>query len=442
MEPNVKNLGKVSITAGGKWNRSSEYERLTLVYREVDNYSFLSKQDVPANIDLDNTDYWQRVGVAGYKNNNIIILSDYDSSTGELISHTLSSAINVIHPVDRRPGLVLGFYGANAVTGKYSWYLYQYKDNNINNWTNEDKWGSLSEEVSKFKGYFKTIEDLTVQYPIAQEGQFAFVGETLEKAYVCVPNESGEWEQSPCPALEFVNLYKGVHSRDVGELDTNIDLIHADSALKDALGRIIHDTYITRDGLEAAMVLAIAKSFETLTLPDGFVTMNSLSEAVKQYIGSGGKVVNNADDEDLCVKNNVLKFADKKHNLPAFSGLGRVYLRKNIVDGINLLEQYMINEPNTIYVLQYDYCLNESTITIPENCIIEYQGGSINRGIVVLNNTKFVNFVGSIKDFIVADMEGTFAIGQQDYDKNSLKPIWFNGEFWTDVYGNDINAPA
>ena len=85
------------------------------------------------------------------------------------------------------------------------------------------------------------------------------------------------------------------------------------------------------------------------------------------------------DSEDIVTEVNSanqtsLKFADKTYNEADFSGLGRVYLRKNIVDvedpetgnvaTMNWLNQSMISKENTIYVIQYDYNLNKQTITI------------------------------------------------------------------------------
>lgn len=65
----------------------------------------------------------------------------------------------------------------------------------------------------------------------------------------------------------------------------------------------------------------------------------------------------NADEEDITNERNVLQFKDKTYDASAFSGLGRVYLRKNIVNGANVLTQSMINKSNTIYHIQYDYSL-------------------------------------------------------------------------------------
>lgn len=43
---------------------------------------------------------------------------------------------------------------------------------------------------------------------------------------------------------------------------------------------------------------------------------------------------------------------------------------------VNCLTQDMINETDTIYIIRYDYTLKED-ITIPANCVLEFDGGSI-----------------------------------------------------------------
>lgn len=92
-----------------------------------------------------------------------------------------------------------------------------------------------------------------------------------------------------------------------------------------------------------------------------------------------------------------LTFADKNYNTTDYSGLGRVYLRKNIQTVVNpntgitystnLLTQQMLNKENTIYVLQYDYSLNGQTITIPSGCVLLFEGGSISNGTLSGANT-------------------------------------------------------
>lgn len=84
-----------------------------------------------------------------------------------------------------------------------------------------------------------------------------------------------------------------------------------------------------------------------------------------------------ADEEDITEQNGTLQLANKTYDKQSFSGLGRVYLRKNIVGDKNVLTQAMINKANTIYVIQYDYDLKEASINIPENCVLQFDGGSL-----------------------------------------------------------------
>lgn len=117
------------------------------------------------------------------------------------------------------------------------------------------------------------------------------------------------------------------------------------------------------------------------------VTPDMLSESTKQFINaSGGGTINNlADDEDLVSVDkgeslSVLKFADRAYNLETHIGMGYKILRRNIIDGKNILTQEMVNQPHTIYMIQYDFDLDGATITLPEGCMFYFQGGSISNG--------------------------------------------------------------
>lgn len=115
------------------------------------------------------------------------------------------------------------------------------------------------------------------------------------------------------------------------------------------------------------------------------------SNSGKLYTKSG----NNPDDEDLHLveqeDKQVLQFADKEYNSESFSGLGRVYLRKNISGGKNVLTQEMMSKANTRYIIQYDYDLNGETITVPEGCTLDFQGGKLVNGKIISNgNTDIV----------------------------------------------------
>lgn len=109
-------------------------------------------------------------------------------------------------------------------------------------------------------------------------------------------------------------------------------------------------------------------------------------------------ITNKADEEDLTSSaEGVLRLADKDYVPESFSGLGRKFLRKNIVivtdeNGenleINQLTQDMLSWGSTRYIIQYDFDLNGAEITVPEGCVLDFKGGSFSNGFLRFNKTK------------------------------------------------------
>ena len=127
-----------------------------------------------------------------------------------------------------------------------------------------------------------------------------------------------------------------------------------------------------------------------------------------------------SDEEDITTESGVLKFKDKEYDTASFSGLGRKYLRKNIVSSINknILTQDMIKKTNTQYIIQYDYDLGGETITVPEGCVLQFEGGSLSNGTLYGNNT-----------LIHADS------GRYIFDSISFIGNFKNGCFYADWFG-------
>lgn len=150
-----------------------------------------------------------------------------------------------------------------------------------------------------------------------------------------------------------------------------------------------------------------------------------------------GDIINNPDDEDLKEETNengkkVLKLADKEYNAAGFSGLGRVYLRKSESDSKNVLMQEMINRAKTRYIIQYDYDLNGAEITLPEGCVLQFEGGSFTNGTIKGNYTKI--YAPLYQIFYNIKLTGTYNI-------NSYKAVWSLGSDG-EITANDIyNLP-
>ena len=94
-----------------------------------------------------------------------------------------------------------------------------------------------------------------------------------------------------------------------------------------------------------------------------------------------------ADEEDLTSVNGALQLKDREVNADSFQSIGYIILRKNIVDGKNILTQDMINQPNTIYEIRYDFDLNGATIEMQEGCTLKFEGGILSNGNIKGSNT-------------------------------------------------------
>lgn len=153
----------------------------------------------------------------------------------------------------------------------------------------------------------------------------------------------------------------------------------------------------------------------------------------KKYIAVPGRLESVAADGQIAGANQVFDdisqtkqevlneaIRDKEYAPASFSGLGRKFLRKNISDNKNILTQDMMNIPNTIYHIQYDYDLNGQTIMMPANCVLEFDGGKLHGGTFVGNNTNIdaplVTIFGNDVSF-----EGTWMCDE-------IYPQWFSAK--------------
>lgn len=80
----------------------------------------------------------------------------------------------------------------------------------------------------------------------------------------------------------------------------------------------------------------------------------------------------------------------------------------------NILTPIMMNQPNTIYVIRYDFDLNGETIEMQEGCTLKFEGGSLHNGIVKGNNTHIAESKVKLFDNII--LRGTFDVPYLYYD--------------------------
>lgn len=95
-----------------------------------------------------------------------------------------------------------------------------------------------------------------------------------------------------------------------------------------------------------------------------------------------------ADEEDITAESGNLKLKDRAYDEANFSGKGYKILRKNIVEGKNILTQDMINEPNTIYEVRYDFDGNGQRLQLHPSSYLVYAGGSISNANIRTNTNS------------------------------------------------------
>lgn len=93
--------------------------------------------------------------------------------------------------------------------------------------------------------------------------------------------------------------------------------------------------------------------------------------------------------------------------------------------------QNKFNKPNVIYKITRDIDLGNGILTIPEGCVLDFQGGKIINGTIILTDTKILPFGCNISEYISANIEGTYREGQMLYDENLKIMKFWNGIAWS-----------
>lgn len=144
-------------------------------------------------------------------------------------------------------------------------------------------------------------------------------------------------------------------------------------------------------------------------LSNNFVSKQMLGAAISEIepINNYGTINNAPDEEDITTNpQNLLQFKDRS----TLNGLGYVILRMDKTFSEQVTKQ------DTIYEVRYNFDLGGNTIVIPQNSILQFNGGILSNGTLKGQNTKITAPVCKIFNGI--DTDGTWNIPQ-------IYPEWF-----------------
>lgn len=133
-----------------------------------------------------------------------------------------------------------------------------------------------------------------------------------------------------------------------------------------------------------------------------------------------------ADEEDITEQNGTLQLANKTYDKQSFSGLGRVYLRKNIVGDKNVLTQAMIN---IVKYIDYEDIPTLNMVANLGGVFIEYIKGK-----PVISGDMYVSKMGTTQERPANIINKGF----QYFDTTINKPIYWDGSKWIDATGATV----
>lgn len=153
----------------------------------------------------------------------------------------------------------------------------------------------------------------------------------------------------------------------------------------------------------------------------------------EDLIWARGKYYGTIPNEEDLIKDTEgkLQLSDRSYNPENFSGLGRIILRKNMSAGKNILTQEMISQANTVYEIRYDFDLSGATINIPENCTLDFQGGSLKNG--TLNGDFNINNISNNKCFRKIIFDGNCRNQEINID-------WFISKYNNSLVFNNVDS--
>lgn len=127
-------------------------------------------------------------------------------------------------------------------------------------------------------------------------------------------------------------------------------------------------------------------------------------------------------------KSNVI-VSGSRSSLSKYANYTTVYPKPAMVGGKIVLTQDMINKQNVKYIIKWNFDLDDETITVPEGCLIEFDGGIFSNGTLVGNETILVYNQEEKDVFKNVSLEGSFerstsAIADKMDNTNGMAKIY------------------
>lgn len=473
METKIDYLGKVSFTIEGDHNINADYDKLALVFDEATYTTYVSRRPVPAGTLISNKKYWMRFSSLAER-----IIIDYNNwihtygakiealeqgkldKTGDVIEAPVRFVFNDDHKTTEiKNGSIYLTDGANKL----------YLTPNDMSLYKDGKWYNLADKIGReeFTAEIELRRAIKMKQLVPSEAN-------VKDEFVLVGANNKELGPR-------IKVYKDSSIEDVFTGHVDDKLTNADDTGVSADAQVTSGTgdpalciiYFLNNGKYKLTAVPIGDFLNEALFKDGLKVVDnkvyvniSAEDPTANFLGINEnkeiylKGIQEMYNDILALKEEVKKFkkvvylgkrvdeviANVYENLPglvsfvydrvrnrfAGNGMGYVLLDKDMP----FEDQVVLS--NTIYEIRYEFNLFDKKVTIPENCILQFNGGYISNGILNLNETKFIPNNNSIFDYTNCFIEGTYKIGQCFFDDNLKIPKWWNGTKFINAIGEEV----
>lgn len=319
--------------------------------------------------------------------NSIGVLKKSDFlNVSALTDNTYINIDEVIHDIPascRKPGLCVTFQNTN-----YQWKIYQFRGEK-NQWDVHTFWIDILDDTQHvIDSILPDEEDLTKSLPDEQGNSYL----SLKDRDYDPNNFSGKGYKILRKNLKEVIVTRtsiivnaaagseGTITIAISGIGTEVSLTAEDNTVEAVAKKIA--TSISENEKMSGFIVSYEGS--TVTVENKFTLNSAITTVGKTATGA----VVYATDEDVKVTKNILK-------------------------------QLAISQPNTTYEIRYDFDLFNTTINIPEGCVLKFEGGSLKNGKLVGYNTYLSDKI--LLDSIVIDGTYTNTYSKASYFRVSNK---------------------
>lgn len=309
---------------------------------------------------------------------------DFINITDKYDKHYISliKAINLVPVLQRKEGLVITFQDVED-----NWEIYQFRGN-ITEFFEEDKWFNLYDYRNNIiQSIVPDEEDLTASTPD-------------ENGNSLVSLKDRVYDPTSFSGKGYKILRKNIQSINIAVTKIKVEFSpSSDGTLSFSI-----------NGKETQVSVSVSVDNTTTLVADKIAT--KLTETMTEYEVS----------KDASTITLTRKFSGSI--TPSIFSASTTGVVCTVTDSSkresrNIITKDMINKPNTIYEIRYDFDLNNQEINIPENCILKFDGGNFSNGTINGTNTIISSSLYKIFDSIL--FKGT-------WNNPNSYPEWFGAK--------------